>query len=304
MKIQRLFAILVTLLNKRKVTAKELASRFEVSTRTIYRDIDDLSAAGIPIYANKGSGGGIALLDHYTLNKTLITEEDSQELMLALKALESRNYPDIDQVTEKLSALFHSMNVDDWIEIDRSGWDNSKEPQACFDTIKSSIIDCQQIVFDYYNQKGEITRRSVHPLKLKHKGEGWYLWAYCLLKKDFRLFRLERIKAISLEEHFFNRMDYTQREDYDYKGHDVKEWVDLVLRFNEKGLYRVYCHYDQEEFRLTEDGRYELKTSMPCDDWVVTFIEFFGSDVEVIEPQWLRQRMKERLSLALERYNK
>ncbi|MEG0388680.1 MAG: HTH domain-containing protein, partial [Niameybacter sp.] len=117
MKINRLLEIVILLLNKKSITAKELANRFEVSTRTIYRDIDDLSAAGIPIYTNKGGGGGIALLEEYTLNKTLLSDLEKEQLLMTLKTLEATQYTKDNQIVEKLGILFSRQQDTDWVEV-------------------------------------------------------------------------------------------------------------------------------------------------------------------------------------------
>ena len=106
MKINRLLEISLVLLNKGTVTAKELAERFNVSTRTIYRDVDILSTAGIPVYTNKGNGGGISILDNYSINKTVLTDGERDSLLLALKTLQSTKYPEIDTVLDKIGAVF------------------------------------------------------------------------------------------------------------------------------------------------------------------------------------------------------
>ena len=102
MKINRLLEITLVLLNKGNTTARELADRFEVSTRTIYRDIDELSAAGVPVFTNKGSGGGISLMENYVLNRSFMTEHERDSLLLALKTLQATRYPQIEAILEKI----------------------------------------------------------------------------------------------------------------------------------------------------------------------------------------------------------
>ncbi len=122
MKTDRLFEITTILINKGSVTAQQLAERFGVSTRTIYRDIDTLSSTGVPVYTNKGHGGGIHLLEDYTLSKALLSDRDREHLLLAIKTLQSTQYPEIDVVLEKMSALFKKLPDYDWVEIDFAPW--------------------------------------------------------------------------------------------------------------------------------------------------------------------------------------
>ena len=125
MQISRLFEIVYILMNKKNTTAKELSEHFEVSQRTIYRDIDTLSQAGIPIYTNKGKGGGIGLMEHFVLNKSVLSEQEQNDILSALQGFKVTSYSDTNQVLSKLNSLFGSKNTD-WIEVDFSYW-NSKE---------------------------------------------------------------------------------------------------------------------------------------------------------------------------------
>ena len=199
----RLFEIVYILMQKRKATAKELADRFEVSTRTIYRDIETLSTANIPIYASKGKDGGIGLLDEYVLNKTILSEEEQNQILFALQGMKKVKGQEEKDILEKLSILFNK-KINDWIKIDFSNWDNIQEER--FDVIKSAILNKQLIQFTYYNSNGEESKRIVEPLQIWFKDKSWYLVSYCKLKEDYRVFKVARIKEIKiLEEHFENK---------------------------------------------------------------------------------------------------
>ena len=159
----RLFEIVYILMQKRKATAKELADRFEVSTRTIYRDIETLSTANIPIYASKGKDGGIGLLDEYVLNKTILSEEEQNQILFALQGMKKVKGQDEKDILEKLSILFNK-KINDWIKIDFSNWGNIQEER--FDIIKSAILNKQLVQFTYYNSNGEESKRIVEPLQI------------------------------------------------------------------------------------------------------------------------------------------
>ncbi|WP_202709791.1 helix-turn-helix transcriptional regulator [Sporosalibacterium faouarense] len=306
MRIDRLFSILVILLNKSIITAKELADRFEVSTRTIYRDIDTLSSAGIPIYANRGSGGGISLLDSYTINKTMISEKDSEGLLVALKTLKVTKYPDIDEITNKLSSLFQNIGVNDWIQVDYSQWGASKESISRFSEIKESILNNQLISFVYFNSYGEKSKRKVNPIRLIYKGQAWYLWAFCELKKDFRLFKINRIKELDIIDEYFKREELSQLENYNYETHDNKSRrnVELKLRFNRSIIYRLYDHFEETDLVNNDDGTYQLEVCYPEGEWIYSFLQSFGDSVEVISPQYVREELIYRLEQNLKKYKK
>lgn len=304
MKIDRLFSIVIILLQKNKVTAQELAERFEVSTRTIYRDINVLSAAGIPIYANKGKGGGIALLEDYTISKTMISEKDSEGLLLALKTMQAINYPNIETIFNKLSSLFKSVSIDDWIEVDYSEWDTSTDNIKKFNTIKGAIINSKCIKFKYFNSYGKKTERKVNPLKLIYKGQAWYLWAFCRFRNDFRLFKINRLRDLNVLEEVFDRRELAKLKTYKYEIRDsmISKTVDLKLEFKSTVLYRLYDYFDEKDLIRNNEGSYQLNITFPEGEWIYSFLQSFGENVKVIYPQNVKDELIKRLEANLKNY--
>ena len=168
MQTNRLFEMIYILLDKKLVTAKELAEHFEVSTRTIYRYVETLSGAGIPIYMSKGKGGGIALLPEFVLNKAVITEQEKEDILSSLTALGAVSLSDQRKTLEKMSGLFGGSDSN-WIEVDFGFWADGEKEAALFQTIKQSILQKQVVHFLYINVKGERLAREVEPLKLVFK---------------------------------------------------------------------------------------------------------------------------------------
>jgi predicted DNA-binding transcriptional regulator YafY len=197
-KINRLLEITLILLNKKAVTAGELAARFGVSTRTIYRDIDDLSASGVPVFTNKGSSGGISLLENYAINRTLLTDHERDSLLLALKTLQATRYPEIDAIMEKIGAVFKQAGAADWVQVEFSPWGSGPNEENKFFDIKRAILECRVTGFDYINVNGILSRRKTEPMLLLFKGQAWYVWGYCRTKHDFRTFRISRIRNIEV----------------------------------------------------------------------------------------------------------
>lgn len=173
MKINRLYEITTILLNKGTVTAKELADRFNVSTRTIYRDIDVLSTAGVPVYMNKGSGGGIALLENYAMNRALISEAESESLLIALKTLQATQYPQVDRALEKIGVLFKKVPDYDWVEVDFSPWGTVANEKNKFNEIKQAMLQRKVIRFAYVSGEGHRSNRLAEPVKLIFKENAW-----------------------------------------------------------------------------------------------------------------------------------
>lgn len=303
MKINRLLEITIMLLNKGTVTAKELADRFEVSTRTIYRDIDVLSTAGVPVFTNKGNGGGISLLEDYSINKTLISEQESESLILALQTLQATKYPEIEGVLNKIGAVFKNVEADDWVQINFSPWGSSPNENNKFIDIKKAILGRKVISFDYVNTLGSKGSRSIEPMRLVFKGQAWYLWGYCRTKSDFRVFRISRIKNLSVSEEIFKRRKYEEAKKQP-ASESVRKLVQLKLKFYPEVLYRLYDDFDEEFIIRNEDGTCTLTVTFPEDEWVYGFIMSFGCYAEVLEPKHIQILIADRMKKALEFYNK
>lgn len=290
----RLFEILYILLQRKKVTAKELAEKFEVSTRTIYRDIEALSSANIPIYMSKGKDGGIGILEEYVLNKSILSEEEQNQILFALQSLEKMNGNSEKDILLKMSTIFNK-KVTDWIKIDFSNWSPSKE--NTFQIIKSAILNKQLIEFTYYNSTGEKNSRIVEPLQIWFKDKSWYLISYCRLKKDYRFFKLTRMKEVKLlKEHFEREMPEQNEEEKEIKN------IILELEISKEMAFRVYDEFDNDEITKKEDGNFIVKVEFPENEWVYSFILSFGEYVKVISPEYAKNIVKQKLQNTLKNY--
>ena len=298
MQINRLFEIVYILLNKKSITAKELSEHFEVSQRTIYRDIDTLCECGIPIYTSKGKGGGIGLLDSFILNKSILSEDEQNEILCALKSLQATNYKDNNSVLSKLSNLFGTTNTN-WIEIDFSGWNSNSEEN--FSLLKHAILNTKVVSFDYYSIYGEKTTRSVEPLQLWFKDKNWYLKAFCKLKESYRIFRLSRIKNLFIsDETFIRKLPEIQLESRSLKkNHDI---VNLKLNINSSQSYRVYDEFDYDQITVNDDNTFTVSASYPQGEWIYSYILSFGPDATVLEPEYVRNIIKGRLNKMINKY--
>lgn len=297
MQINRLFQIVYILLDKKNVTAKELAERFEVSTRTIYRDIETLSSAGIPVYMSKGKGGGISLLPDFVLNKAVLTEKEKEDVLSSLKAVSAVNLSETNTALKKLSSLFGETDTD-WIEVDFSSWANAQNETDLFHKMKSAILSKNVICFSYASTKGEQTTREVEPLKLCFKGGAWYLYGYCKSRNDYRFFKLRRVKKLIVSEIEFQRKAPGQI----FSGNEVfvEDFIDLKLKLSAKMAFRVYDEFDR--FQQKEDGSFIAEISYPKGEWIYYYIATFGSHCEVLEPEAVRNEVKLKLRMMLKNY--
>ena len=286
----RLFEIVYILMQKKKITAKELADKFEVSIRTIYRDIEILSRANIPIYTIKGKDGGIGLLDEYVLNKTILSENEQNQILFALQGMKKVVGEDEKDILEKLSILFNK-KVNDWIKIDFSNWGKDKTQKERFEMIKTAILNKNKIEFIYYNSNGNESKRIVEPLQIWFKDKSWYLISYCKLKEDYRIFKIARIKEIKiLEEHFERELPKEKKEEK-YKLKNIL----LELEINKEMAYRVYDEFESKEISKKENGNFIVKVEYPENEWVYGYIK-------VLSPDKAKNIIKYKLEKTLKNY--
>jgi len=303
LKINRLLQITIILLNRKTVTARELAERFSVSTRTIYRDVESLSSAGVPVYMNKGNGGGISLLEDYTLNRTFLSENESEGLLLALKTMSVTRYPEIDAMLDKIGSLFKNSRSDDWITIDFAGWSCHPNEGNKFSDIRDAIISKTVIGFDYINADGVKSSRFAQPEKLIFNTNTWYLTAYCLKRNASRIFRLSRIKNIYLTDKHFTKRVTAPEEDVETQGYSVP-FTELKLRFSDKVLNRLYDDFDERFIKKDAGGGLDVTVSMPEGEWLYGYILSFGHHVEVLGPEHIREIIMGRIKASLTIYEK
>jgi len=289
------------LLNRKDVTAKELADRFNVSTRTIYRDIEALSSAGVPVYTNRGNGGGISLLEGYTLSKAFLSDSEGEGLLLALKTMSVTRYPETQSILDKLGAILKSNNAHDWIDIDFVGWCSNPNEQNRLSIIRDAIINNIVIGFDYINANGDKSSRFVEPCKLSFYTHTWYLTAYCLKRGAHRIFRLSRIKNVQLTAKRFEKREISN-EDQEAMQVYSKSCVELQLRFSEKVLNRLYDDFGEHFIVKNDDGSFDVTVSMPEDEVAYGYILSFGHYVEVNKPKHVRDIIKNRMKEALKIY--
>ncbi|WP_152395227.1 helix-turn-helix transcriptional regulator [Paenibacillus guangzhouensis] len=295
MQIHRMFEIVYLLMHKKTVTAKELADHFEVSPRTVYRDIDTLCEAGIPVYTLKGKGGGIRLLDNFVLNKSMLSEQEQEEILASLSGLNAVT-GEMEQVLAKLSGFFNK-KMPSWIEVDLSQWGEAHSDY--YQLLRTAILQRWVIRFAYFNSSSELSIRTVEPLQLWFKHKTWYVKGYCQQKQAMRLFKLTRMRHIELlEEHFERELPPSSHE---YPAHQAST-AQLVLRIDASQAYRIYDEFDESQHSRDEDGNFVVTVRFPEDEWVYGFILSFGHYAEVLEPLHIRHIIRERLQLTTAKY--
>ncbi len=307
MQESRLFRILYYLLDKGRATAPELAEKFEVSVRTVYRDIDALSGAGIPVYTEAGRNGGIYLMNHFVLDKVILEDQEKREILSAMQNASVVGIEGKKTTLEKLSALF-GMSPEKWYEVDFSRWGSQTGDNEKFELLRNAITVHRRVRILYAGAGRKKERRTVEPLKLLYKSKAWYLKAWCMKREALRLFKLNRILECGLLGESFTPKVFPEQEVISENapegvllsdGLPEEEPPQVILSFSAHMAYRVYDEFDRSQIEELPDGRLLVTAPMPEDEWLIAFLLSFGSQVEVIRPAYLRPVLAER---ALEIY--
>lgn len=286
MKIDRLIGIITLLLQHDKITAPELAERFEVSRRTINRDIEDICKAGIPLVTTQGYGGGISISDGYKIEKSFFTNDELQAVMTALKGIDSVAKDSYSaKILEKLSAVDRRLNIDDTIIIDLAS--HYKEPLTNkIELIKMAIQNGNIISFKYHSEKGDGVR-FIEPYKIVFKWSSWYVFGFCIARDDYRLFKLNRLSDLKLgNEHFGKReipAELLEFNDYfDVQNYSLK----AVFEPSEK--YRLIDEYGTECFSKNGDDKLYFERDFVSYKNMREWVFSFGDKVTVLAPEKLR----------------
>ena len=309
MRIDRMLSIVVMLLNRNRISARELSEKFEVSIRTIYRDIDAINLAGIPIISYSGNNGGFGIIENYKIDHQLLTFNDMCTILSTLKGVNTTfEDRELDAAIEKIKSLVprdKTDNLDLYLQqivIDILPWGYTKAQKERIKTIQKSIINNNLLKFNYKNTKGEDSIREIEPITLVFKGYAWYLFSYCCLKNDYRVFRLSRMKNIIILKETFIRKNISYQ---DYMKYDITDdrIVPIILKFSPDVRVRVEDYFEEEEIEYKKDGEMIVKISYPEDQWVYSFILSFGENVEVIKPEHIRNIIQEKAKKIIKNYN-
>lgn len=291
MKIDRMIGILSILLQHKKVTAPYLAEVFEVSRRTINRDIETLCQAGIPLMTTQGQNGGISIMEGYKIDHTLLTSAEMQAILTGLRSLDTISGTNrYAQLMEKLSAgsMNNLLAGDSHILIDLSSW--SKETLTPkFEQIHQAIESGKEVSFSYFAPEKE-SQRTVEPYYLIFQWSSWYLWGWCALRRDFRLFKLNRMTDLQTGKSFARRSvplpNLSQEKIFSYN-------CPMKAVFDPKHKWRLIEECGAESFSQLPDGRLLLTSGFPDAESIIRWIVSFGSGAELLEPEELRRRIIE-----------
>ncbi|MBD2864131.1 helix-turn-helix transcriptional regulator [Paenibacillus oceani] len=296
MKLERLMAITILLLNRKRVQAQELAERLEVSLRTIYRDLESLSLAGIPIVSYTGTEGGYEIMESFRLDRQMLSLDELIVLCTALRGLQSTQAPtpaNMDRLLDKVGALVSQAEQDrfadgDQILIDLTPWRNNGAERTKYESLQKAVQDKKLISFAYTDGKGEETERLVEPMGLALKSYSWYLHGYCLSREDYRIFKLSRIRTLEVQPESFERRAMTlSMLNERWTAPRTERTVDLVLRFTGESKVHASDYFDEKEIEKQPDGSLLVRTALPDEKWMIGFLLRFRTEVLILEPAHL-----------------
>lgn len=307
MKVNRLVSIIMILLDKKRISAQELATMFEVSPRTIYRDIEAINMAGIPIRSTSGVGGGFEIMEKYKLDHKVFSTEDLSALLMGLASLS--NMTEGNEVRNAFAKVKSFIPTDtakeieikaNQIHIDLSPWLNNRNIQPYLEIIKTALQENRILSFDYADRYGNKTTRIVEPYQLILKNSHWYFQSYCYEREDFRLFKLSRISNLVLKEGFTPREH--QKPQMDISDRVAAMQIQIKIRVHQSVMDQVldYCPYED----FITDGKEHYIVDFPFieNDYYYNILFSLGHHCECLEPKYIRSEMKSRAQKIADLY--
>lgn len=308
MKIDRLVSIIMVLLDKNRIGAQALAQMFEVSQRTIYRDVETINMAGIPIRSTPGVGGGFEIMEEYKLEKKVFSSSDLSAILMGLSSLSSMvRGEEVVQALAKVKSFIPADQAKEislkanQIYIDLSPWLGNRNVQPYLELVKTALERNKLLAFDYVDRHGTRTTRTAEPYQLVLKNSHWYWQGYCHTRKDFRLFRLSRTLNLHMLEQTFIPKECPKPQ-FEYPDFLAPSYTTITIRIHTSVMDKVleYCTYDH----FQPDGPEHYIVAFPFieNDYYYQILFSFGTECECLEPLDIRTEMKRRIEALASLY--
>lgn len=301
MKMDRLVGIIMVLLDKGRIGARELADMFEVSPRTIYRDMDTINMAGIPVRSTSGVGGGFEIMQQYKVDKNVFSAADLSAILMGLS-----NLSGVIQGSEFVNAL---AKVKRFIPADKAGDIERKARQVCIDldpwiengntqqhleTVMTALKENRLLSFEYTAHHGSRTARTVEPYQLVLKSGHWHFQGYCHMRNDFRIFRLSRVSNLQMETQIFAPRD-DQRPILDFEEILKTKRREIKIRIHKSIMDRVLDYCASKHFLPDGDEHYIVAFPFIENEYYYDVLLSFGNKCECLEPLHIRDEMRRRI---------
>ncbi len=289
MQIDQLFEFVYILIDKKQVTAKEMAERFGVSTRTVYRWMEALSVSGVPVYSLKGRGGGIAISEKFSMDNTVLSEEERLAIVSSVKALENLSGKSGTSITperkaaDKLSRLVASDT--NWLEVDFAPWSpEGSEVRNLFSILRDSILKKRQISFDYFTGDGRSEKRIVHPWKLVFRGQAWYLLGWCTLRKSERFFKLTRMRNLVMTSKNANVTRNQGIEESAQTSEYSAPLIQIKAKITKEKISYLMDSFICSEIKPQKNGYVNVSFMAPDTPWLCEILLSFGAQIKIVSP--------------------
>lgn len=310
MKIDRLISIIMILLERKKISATKLAEMFEVTTRTIYRDLETLNQAGVPIISYPGINGGVGIMEEYKIDKKLFTTSDVATLLMGLGSISTTiSNDEIINTLAKVKGLIPAEQIRELelkanqISIDLAPWIGNKNLQPNLEKIKRALNNNKLLTFNYSDRNNNKTNRKVEPYRLVLKESKWYLQGYCDSRQDFRIFKLSRIEKLEITEDTFIPRELGHIV-FGAREHIEKRISSIKLLVHESLRDRITEHCGEENIEEYEDNKLLVNFPFVADDFGYSLLLSFGEKCECLEPANVREELMLRIKNMLKIYMK
>jgi len=304
-----MLSIVVILLNRRRIKAQELADRFEVSLRTVYRDIEAINLSGIPIISNQGLDGGYEIPDNYKLNRQFLSPSDMKSILSALKGVNAAlDDSKLSVIFEKIQSLLPDEEKkgidcgDETIVFDPIGWDNSDRSARKIQTVYETINSLKVLEVTYLDSSGKRTIRNVEPMTLFQKGFAWYLSGYCHERNELRIFKLSRMKELRVLNQTFVRKQGNFRNLFE-QWQPQEKMIEMVLKFSSSVRHVVEEYFESAAILDQDDASITVKARLPHGDWLIGMILSYGDRVEILSPDPFRTDIQNKIRKMAALYN-
>lgn len=301
MKLHRLLGITMLLLGRKRMSGQELADRFEVSLRTIYRDLETINSAGIPIASYPGADGGYEIMDQYRIDRQMVSLDELHSIVTALKGMQtSLDDRDMDHLLAKVGALVAKSEQNrmdeagETIIFETNMWQAGLTDKTMITQLRQAAKNRNVVRFAYMNKKGLEAERTVEPIGLAWKGVAWYLYGYCRLRDDYRIFKLSRMKGLHVQnENFPTRAARLEDLNAQWGSWQSSSYIKILLRFQPQVRMRVEEYFRPEQIAVQEDGSLIVTSDHLENSWLYGMLFSYGTDVQVLEPEHLVKNYRE-----------
>ncbi|MGG4145119.1 YafY family protein [Paenibacillus algorifonticola] len=301
-KVERLISIIMILLKKEVVSTKEFTQLFNVSKRTILRDMETLSLSNIPIYSVNGVKGGYGIIDEYKVDKRLLSSSDLQHILTALGGLEQILLTeDVERTIKKIEAMVSPLSLNRSIQLSFYDWEGRSEILETLKTCQQSILKNRLVSFDYTDKDGAVTNRIIEPYELHFSETSWYLKGFCLHRQGYRTFKLSRADHITMDERAFH-----PRDDWSEQGHEARylpQFVTIKVWISPSIKDQIIERYGRKSIEDHSSGSLLATIYVPQNRRGFQFLAGFGTHLKVVEPKSYVEDFRNYLYQMMENYS-